>query len=41
MNFNSEWDKKRLTKPRMVTIAGIISSLLFATGIHLGKYYLA
>ncbi len=35
MNFNAEWEKRRLTTPRTAAIAGILFGLLFSTSLVL------
>ena len=35
MNFNTEWEKRRLTTPRTAAIAGILFGLLFSTSLVL------
>lgn len=35
MNFNKEWEKRRLTTPRTAAIAGILFGLLFSTSLVL------
>lgn len=35
MNFNSEWEKRRLTTPRTAAIAGILFGLLFSASLVL------
>ncbi len=35
MNFNTEWEKRRLTTPRTAAIAGILFGLLFSASLVL------